>query len=124
MRRKICFCGGEEELKRKRRKIFEEGKKVFAKEKINGERRRKILGRRILLFVGEKKNEEGKGGKYLEKEKEENIWSRNRRKIFRERNFSRKRKKEEGKGGKYLEKQNFFFFGGEEKRRRKRTKIF
>ena len=37
-------------MKRKRRKIFEEGKNVFAKEKINGERRRKILGRRRKIF--------------------------------------------------------------------------
>ena len=63
---KICFCGGEEELKRKRRKIFEEGKKVFAKEKINGERRIKILG---YFFCG--------GKRRSKKEKEENIQRRN-----------------------------------------------
>ena len=92
---KICFCGGEEELKRKRRKIFEEGKNVFAKEKINGERRRKILGRRILSFVGEKKNRKGKGGKYSEKVK-----------IF----FVRRRRTEK-------EERKICFCGGEEERR-------
>ena len=95
--KKISFCGGEENRKRKRRKIFEEG---------------------IYLFGGEeKKNGEGKGGKHLEKEhmflwrrkkqRMENIWRRN---IF----FCRG----EGKGGKYLEKGNIFL-----KRRRKRRQI-
>ena len=44
-------------------------------------------------------NGEGKRGKYLQKEKEENIWRRKRRKIFAERNFrgkdTRKKEKEE-----------------------------
>ena len=81
-------------MKRKRRKIFEEGKKVFAKEKINGERRRKILGRRIL-YLWEKKNGKGKGGKYSEKVK-----------IF----FVRRRRTEK-------EERKICFCGGEEERR-------
>ena len=51
------------------------------------------------LRGGDEKNREGKRGKYLQKEKEGNIWRRKRRKIFAERNFrgkdTRKKEKEE-----------------------------
>ena len=59
-----------------------------------------------LLSMEEKKNEEGKGGKYLEKDN-----------IF----FVVEGKNGEGK---YLEKENLFFGRGEEERRRKRRKLF
>ena len=52
-RRKYSDFGGEEERSRKRGNIFGEGKHSF--------------------FIAEKKKGEGRGGKYLEKEKGENI---------------------------------------------------
>ena len=54
-------------IEMERRKIFEEGKNVFAKENVNGERRRKILGGRIYFFCGGKEEQK-----------------RKRRKIFRD----------------------------------------
>ena len=46
------------------------------------------------MYLDKKTNGEGNSGKYLENEKEENIWRRVTRKII-----------EEGKRGKYLEKE-------------------
>ena len=59
------------------------------------------------MFEEGKKNGQGKGGKYLEKEN-----------IF----FAEEKKNREGKGGKYGN-ENIFFCGGKEKRRRKRRQI-
>ena len=53
--------------------MFFEGKRLIVEEK-----------KETVFFVEEKNNGEGKGGKYLEKEKEGNIWRRKRRKMFGE----------------------------------------
>ena len=64
-----------------------------------------------IFFAVEKKNREGKGGQYLEKE---NMYI-----------FAEEKKNEEGRGGKYFEKEDTYnFLGGEEKQKRKRRKIF
>ena len=72
---KIVFYIPEKGMRRKGRKIFAEGK---------------------YILMEEKKNGEGKGGKYLERE---NIFFGG-----------------EGKGGKYLEKENIFFEQKESKK--------
>ena len=60
----------EKKWRKKRRKIFGEGKYIFCggKEK-QRRKRRKMFGEGKYFFGKEKKNGEGKGGKYLEKEK-------------------------------------------------------
>ena len=60
------------------------------------------------MFEEGKKNGQGKGGKYLEKEN-----------IF----FAEEKKNRKGKGGKYGN-ENIFFCGGKEKRKTKRRQIF
>ena len=88
-------------IEMERRKIFEEGKNVFAKENVNGERRRKILGGRILFLWGKRRTK---------KEKEENIqrWKKylffvrrrrtekEKRKIFGERKYVSVEEKKNG----------------------------
>ena len=62
---------------------------------------------RIYFFVEEKKNQEGKGGKYLEKEN-----------IF----LAEVKKNWKGKGGKYMEKENRFLAEKEEEEKKKKEK--
>ena len=63
---------------------------------------------REFFFAVEKKNREGKGEKYFEKE---NMYI-----------FAEEKKNEEGRGGKYFEKEDTYnFLGGEEKQKRKNT---
>ena len=86
----IFFCGGEEKPGRKGRKIFGKGKYIFAEEK---------------------KNEEGKGWKYLEKEDlplaEENE-NREGKYIFL---WTKKTKKDKGKNW----RRKIYIFCGVEK---------
>ena len=82
---KIFFGRGEENPRRKRRKIFGEVK-YFCLWRIRKRRNkgRIIFGKGIYLF-GEKKSAEGKGGKYLEKDNSFcSQRRRKRRKIFGE----------------------------------------
>ena len=74
----VFFLGGEE--KRKRQKIFGEGKYFVVEKKKNGG---KYLEGKKSFFWRKRKNGEGKGGKCLEKEKiffcggdEEHRWKR------------------------------------------------
>ena len=61
---KIVFYIPEKGMRRKGRKIFAEGKYILMEEKKNGEGKGgKYLERENIFFGGE-----GKGGKYLEKE--------------------------------------------------------
>ena len=79
---KVVFYIPEKGMRRKRRKIFVSFFTIeIKKEK---EKEGTICKRKPYFFAEEKKNEKGKGGKYLEKdkhiffaeekEKEENIW--------------------------------------------------
>ena len=54
------LLGRRETRRRKRRKIFGEGKRNLGEE----EKKEKNIWRRKKYFAGEKKNKEGKGGKY------------------------------------------------------------
>ena len=69
------------------------------------------MKREYILSAEEKKNGEGKGGKYLEKGnifcREEEKRRRRRRKLLRGKkySFAEKKKNIVGKGGKYLEKE-------------------
>ena len=101
---------------------------------------RKIFGERKYIFAEEKKNGEGKGGKYLEKEnifflrrrirtekeKEKNIW---RRKIHILRRRKMRKDKEENmfflrRRRKKFRERKYIFCGGGDKRRRQWKKIF
>ena len=70
------------------------------------EQEENIRRRMIFLLIEEKKDGEGEGWKYLEKD---NI--REGKYIF----FVEEKITEEGKGGKYLEKDNILFINGEGK---------
>ena len=76
-----------EKRRKRRRKIFGIGKYVFLWRRLKAEKEN-------IFFAVEKKNGEGKGGKYLEKEN-----------IF----FAEEKKNGEGKGGKYLGMENIFY---------------
>ena len=63
------FCRGEEKWRRKRGEICGEGKYFLRRRRKKKKEKRKSFGERKYPFAEEKKNIEGKGGKYLEKEK-------------------------------------------------------
>ena len=60
----IFFCGGEDELRRKRRKTFRGGKYIYCGGIEEGRRKwRKILGEGNLAMVGQRtNNKQGKVG--------------------------------------------------------------
>ena len=82
--------------RRKRRNIFGEGKTEIEKEENVSRVKEKLRG-------GNEKNGEGKRGKYLQKEKEENIWRRKRRKYLAS---GRKKNRKEGNCWSGEEKKN------------------
>ena len=96
--------------KRKRRKIFREGKHIclWRRRKTEKEKEGNIWRRKIYFFAEEKKSQKGKGGKYLEKENCNLCGGEQKRR--------RKRSKMFGEGE--------FFLGEKEIQRGKRSKIF
>ena len=69
------------------RKISRKARDIFLRRRQNTEKEKEDY----IIFVEEKKNAKGKGGKYLEKET-----------IY----FAEEKEKQEAKGGQYLEKEN------------------
>ena len=69
---KLFFCGGEVKRRRKRSKIFGEGKYVFFVEKKNREGKGEWNFERGNIFFAEEKVKEGKYIFFLEEERNEN----------------------------------------------------